>query len=117
MHESEWQTRKQRIDTRLRACNPPWQIIPWNEGLDTAALTYHALTEFPTGIVVPASRLNPSPIKKTQAHMDKLTPSLLARAFRGQLIPQDPKDEPAEKLLNHLRKNEKGPCDERITTT
>ena len=27
--------------------------------------------------------------KKTQAHLDKLTASLLARAFRGQLVPQD----------------------------
>src|SRR5207248_621705 len=37
-----------RIDTRLRACNPAWQIIPWNERLDTSALNCHALTEFPT---------------------------------------------------------------------
>lgn len=26
MHEAEWQTRRQRIDTRLRALNPPWQV-------------------------------------------------------------------------------------------
>jgi hypothetical protein len=26
MTESEWQTRKQRIDTRLRSLHPPWQI-------------------------------------------------------------------------------------------
>ena len=47
-HESEWNTRKQSIDTRLRALNPFWQIIPWREGLDTAMLTCHAVTEFPT---------------------------------------------------------------------
>ncbi|MBE7501474.1 MAG: DEAD/DEAH box helicase family protein [Verrucomicrobiales bacterium] len=29
MHEAEWQTRKQRIDTRLRGLNPPWEIIPY----------------------------------------------------------------------------------------
>jgi len=27
MNEAEWLTRKKRIDTRLRALNPPWQII------------------------------------------------------------------------------------------
>ncbi len=47
-HEAEWKTRKQRIDTRLRALNPSWQIIPWRDGLDTTKLTCHAVTEFPT---------------------------------------------------------------------
>lgn len=32
-----------------------------------------------------------------------LTPSLLARAFRGELVSQDPNDEPAEKLLERIR--------------
>src|SRR5437879_11017482 len=35
--------------------------------------------------------------------VDKLTPSLLARAFAGKLVPQDPTDEPAEKLLARIR--------------
>lgn len=48
MHEAEWQTRKQRIDTRLRSLNPPWQIIPYRPGLDVARLNRHAVTEFPT---------------------------------------------------------------------
>lgn len=48
MHEAEWQTRKQRIDTRLRGLNPPWEIIPYHAGLDLARLTRHAVTEFPT---------------------------------------------------------------------
>lgn len=30
---------------------------------------------------------------------DRLTPSLLAKAFRGELVPQDPADEPAAELL------------------
>jgi type I restriction enzyme, R subunit len=46
--EAEWLTRKSRIDTKLRALNPQWQIIPWREGLDTSQLTCHAVTEFPT---------------------------------------------------------------------
>jgi type I restriction enzyme, S subunit len=40
---------------------------------------------------------------EAQAQVDKLTPSLLAKAFRGELVPQDPNDEPAEKLLERIR--------------
>lgn len=32
----------------------------------------------------------------------QLTPALLAKAFRGELVPQDPKDEPATELLKRL---------------
>jgi type I restriction enzyme S subunit len=38
-----------------------------------------------------------------RAQVDQLTPSLLAKAFRGELVPQDPNDEPAEKLLERIR--------------
>ncbi len=58
MDESEWQTRKQRIDTRLRACNPPWHLT-------------------------------------------------LSPTFSGNLGPQDPNDEPAEKLLERIRDQRK----------
>ncbi|MFT2721981.1 hypothetical protein ACMT4L_18480 [Deinococcus sp. A31D244] len=34
---------------------------------------------------------------------DRLTPALLAKAFRGELVPQDPNDEPASVLLNRIR--------------
>ena len=37
MTKSEWQTRKQRIDTRLRSVNPAWQIMRYREGLDLPA--------------------------------------------------------------------------------
>src|SRR6266487_2121986 len=47
-NEAEWLTRKKRIDTKLRSLNPPWQIIPWHDGLDTSKLSCHAVTEFPT---------------------------------------------------------------------
>ena len=36
---------------------------------------------------------------QARVQVDKLTPSLLARAFAGKLVPQDPTDESAEKLL------------------
>jgi len=34
---------------------------------------------------------------------DKLTQSILAKAFKGELVPQDPNDEPAEQLLARIR--------------
>ncbi|MFZ5495044.1 MAG: restriction endonuclease subunit S [Verrucomicrobiota bacterium] len=40
---------------------------------------------------------------KAQAQVDRLTPSLLARAFAGKLVPQDPADEPAAALLERIR--------------
>lgn len=40
---------------------------------------------------------------KAQAHVDKLTQSTLAKAFRGELVPQDPNDEPASELLARIR--------------
>ena len=36
------------------------------------------------------------------AQVEKLTPSLLAKAFRGELVPQDPNDEPASVLLERI---------------
>jgi type I restriction enzyme S subunit len=35
--------------------------------------------------------------------VDRLTPALLAKAFRGELVPQDPGDEPASVLLERIR--------------
>jgi type I restriction enzyme S subunit len=42
-------------------------------------------------------------LAKARGQVEKLTPSLLAKAFRGQLVPQDPTDEPAGKLLERVR--------------
>ncbi|MBA3355580.1 MAG: restriction endonuclease subunit S [Pyrinomonadaceae bacterium] len=41
--------------------------------------------------------------RTAKAYVDKLTQSILAKAFRGELVPQDPNDEPAEKLLERIR--------------
>jgi type I restriction enzyme S subunit len=38
-----------------------------------------------------------------RAQVGKLTPALLAKAFRGELVPQDPNDEPATALLERIR--------------
>ena len=39
----------------------------------------------------------------SRKRVDKLTPSLLAKAFRGELVPQDPSDEPASVLLARMK--------------
>ncbi len=41
-------------------------------------------------------------LKTAQTAADRLTPALLAKAFRGELVPQDPNDEPAAELLQRL---------------
>ena len=38
-----------------------------------------------------------------RVQVDQLTPSLLTKAFRGELVPQDPNDEPASVLLERIR--------------
>src|SRR5260221_400489 len=48
MHEAEWQTRKSRIDRRLRRLTPPWRILRYHDGLDLSALHCVAVEEFPT---------------------------------------------------------------------
>ena len=42
-------------------------------------------------------------LKAAQTAAERLTPTLLAKAFRGELVPQDPNDEPASELLRRLR--------------
>lgn len=41
-------------------------------------------------------------VSTTQNAVEKLTPALLVKAFRGELVPQDPNDEPARELLERL---------------
>lgn len=51
-------------------------------------------------------------LKEVEILLMKYQESLLAKAFRGELMPQDPKDEPASNLLERIRveraKNSKG---------
>lgn len=42
-------------------------------------------------------------LQTAQTATDRLTPALLAKAFRGELVPQDPNDEPASELLCRLQ--------------
>ena len=42
-------------------------------------------------------------LAQAQTAATRLTPALLAKAFRGELVPQDPSDEPAAELLRRLQ--------------
>ena len=48
MYESEWLTRKQRIDTLLLSLNPAWEIIHYSKVTDPSLLSNHAVEEYPT---------------------------------------------------------------------
>ena len=42
-------------------------------------------------------------LQAAQTATERLTPAMLAKAFRGELVPQDPNDEPASELLRRLQ--------------
>src|SRR5262245_15910363 len=44
--ESEWQTRKRRIDTRLKAWG--WEIVPFDSARSLSQYHMHAVEEYPT---------------------------------------------------------------------
>jgi type I restriction enzyme, S subunit len=46
-------------------------------------------------------------LSQARRQVDKLAPSLLARAFAGKLVPQNPADEPAQELLERIRQDPK----------
>ena len=54
---------------------------------------YQALAQ----VISPLLRSNSSVV------LSRLDPPVLARAFRGELVPQDPADEPASVLLDRIR--------------
>ena len=42
-------------------------------------------------------------VNEAKTRIDRLTQSILAKAFRGELVPQDPNDEPASRLLERIQ--------------
>lgn len=48
-------------------------------------------------------------VEAARQRADRLDQSILTRAFRGELVPQDPNDEPASNLLDRLGTQWKGP--------
>ncbi len=55
-----------------------------------------------------ADRLE-SRYQTARAQIDKLTPALLDKAFKGELVPQDPTDEPASVLLAKIQQARANP--------
>jgi hypothetical protein len=51
-----------------------------------------------------ADRIEPR-LASAQKQVDALTPSLLALAFRGKLVRQDPADEPAAALIERINRD------------
>lgn len=47
-----------------------------------------------------------------RARVDRLAPAVLAKAFRGELVPQDPDDEPASALLARIAAKHASPATE-----
>ncbi len=52
-------------------------------------------------------------LQAAQTAASRLTPALLAKAFRGELVPQDPADEPAAELLKRLAATQPQPANKR----
>lgn len=52
-------------------------------------------------------------LQTAQVAAERMTPALLAKAFRGELVPQDPNDEPASELLRQLQQQAKSPSKKR----
>ena len=48
-------------------------------------------------------------LRQAQTAAGRLTPALLAKAFRGELVPQDPSDEPAKTLLERIAAAKQAP--------
>ena len=65
-----------------------------------------------TRILLAHSTLIESTLAGSIHRIQRLTPSILDRAFRGELVPQDPDNEPAEELLNRINDN-KATCSRR----
>ncbi|MBU1979609.1 MAG: restriction endonuclease subunit S, partial [Gammaproteobacteria bacterium] len=114
----------------LRAINPVtpdylwislmhYNVIPWLSGTTgRAKLTQGALMSLPIALpperemasviakivdsIAAVERLIPS-IEKMVLRTRRVEQSVLSKAFRGELVPQDPNDEPASLLLERIK--------------
>jgi type I restriction enzyme S subunit len=100
-------------------CLMYYPVLPWLTGTTgRAKLTQAVLNSLPIAIP-PAAEMREIVIRVTslfsladqlearltaaRKFIERLTPALLAKAFRGELVPQDPNDEPASVLLERIR--------------
>jgi type I restriction enzyme, S subunit len=100
-------------------CLMYYNVIPWLTGTTgRAKLTQGVLNAIPIGVppkaeiieivrrvetlFAKADRIE-AQYKSARQNVDRLTPALLAKAFRGELVPQDPNDKPASVLLERVK--------------
>jgi type I restriction enzyme S subunit len=53
-------------------------------------------------------------VKQAEQKLDKFNQSVLAKAFRGKLVPQDPNDEPASVLLGKIQQEKNSTTSKKI---
>ncbi|AEJ03566.1 type I restriction-modification system, S subunit [Stutzerimonas stutzeri] len=96
-----------------------YDVIPWLTGTTgRAKLTQGALLSLPIQVPPPAEQTEivrrveqlfafadqlEAKVNEARTRIDRLTQSILAKAFRGELVPQDPNDEPASVLLERIK--------------
>ncbi len=103
-----------------------YDVIPWLTGTSgRAKLTQQALNSLP--IAVPPAAETAEIVLRVEAllslanriqakcsgataHAARLGPLTLAKAFRGELVPQDPNDEPASTLLARIAAERSAPA-------
>lgn len=93
-------------------------ITPWVSGSAQPKLNQKNMNEIPVHVPPPAEQTEivrrvdqlfafadqlEARVKTAQTRIDRLTQSILAKAFRGELVPQDPNDVPASVLLERIK--------------
>lgn len=93
-------------------------ITPWVSGSAQPKLNQKNMNEIPFHVPPPAEQTEivrrveqlfafadqlEAKVASAKSRIDHLTQSLLAKAFRGELVPQNPNDEPASLLLERIK--------------
>lgn len=93
-------------------------ITPWVSGSAQPKLNQKNMNEIPVHVPPPAEQTEivrrveqlfafadqlEAKVATAQTRIDRLTQSILAKAFRGELVPQEPNDEPASLLLERIK--------------
>ena len=93
-------------------------ITPWVSGSAQPKLNQKNMNEIPVYVPPPEEQTEivrrveqlfafadqlEAKVTSAKSRIDHLTQSILAKAFRGELVPQDPNDEPASVLLERIK--------------
>lgn len=74
---------------------PLWVPLPPSAEIEAITTTLGAQLDYCRSLA--------NPLAQIQDQLSKLEIAILSKAFRGELVPQDPNDEPASVLLERLR--------------